>query len=93
MSSIGYRPLRAEDAEAVFDAAWEAWRFTYATIFDPGFVDQFLQTNYAPDRLRALVPVVAAQHMFFDVALDGDRVIGFCHIGVTPRARSCSGSI
>ena len=85
MSSISYRALRTEDAEAVFDAAWEAWRFTYATIFDPVFVDQFVRTNYAPDRLRALVPAVAAQQMFFDVALDGDRIIGFCHIGVTPR--------
>jgi ribosomal protein S18 acetylase RimI-like enzyme len=85
MRSISYRPLGAEDAEAVFDAAWEAWRFTYATIFDTVFVDQFVRTNYAPDRLRALVPAVAAQHMFFDVALDEDHVVGFCHIGVTPR--------
>jgi GNAT superfamily N-acetyltransferase len=39
------------------------------------FVDQFVRTNYAPDRLRALVPAVAAQHMFFDVALDEDHVV------------------
>jgi diamine N-acetyltransferase len=85
MGLISYRPLRAEDADAVFDAAREAWRFTYATIFDTVFIDQFVRTNYAPDRLSALVPAVAAQHMFFDVALDGDRIIGFCNIGVTPR--------
>jgi diamine N-acetyltransferase len=85
MGLISYRPLRAEDADAVFDAAREAWRFTYATIFDTVFIDQFVRTNYAPDRLSALVPAVAAQHMFFDVALDGDRIVGFCNIGVTPR--------
>jgi hypothetical protein len=48
-TGISYRPLRAEDAEAVFDAAWEAWRFTSATIFAV-FVDQFVRTNYAPRR-------------------------------------------
>jgi hypothetical protein len=85
MSSISYRPLQAEDVDAVFDAAWEAWRFTYATIFDAVFVDQFVRTNYAPDRLRTLVPAVAAQQMFFDLALEGDHIVGFCHIGVTPR--------
>jgi ribosomal protein S18 acetylase RimI-like enzyme len=85
MTSISYRPLQAEDVDAVLDAAWEAWRFTYATIFDTAFVDQFVRTNYAPDRLRTLVPAVRAQQMIFDVALDGDRIVGFCHIGVTPR--------
>jgi GNAT superfamily N-acetyltransferase len=84
-SSRWYRALRTEDGDAVFDAAWEAWRFTYATIFDVVFIDQFVRTNYAPDRLRALVPLVATQQMFLDVALDGDRIIGFCNIGVTPR--------
>ena len=54
MGLISYRPLRVEDADAVFDAAREAWRFTYATIFDTVFIDQFVRTNYAPDRLSAL---------------------------------------
>jgi len=63
--------------DAVFDA--------YATNFDPAFIDQFVRTNYAPDRLSALLLLVAAQHMFFDVALDGGRIIGFCNIGATGR--------
>jgi GNAT superfamily N-acetyltransferase len=85
MTSISYRALRAEDVDAVFDAAREAWQFTYATIFPASFIDQFVRTNYAPDRLRALVPLVVARQMFFDLALDGDRIIGFCNIGMTPR--------
>ena len=56
-----------------------------ATIFDSAFIYQFVRSNYAPDRLRALVPVVSAQQMFFDVALDGDHILGFCNIAVTPR--------
>src|SRR5262245_50770988 len=85
MNAISYRPIRAEDADAVFDVARAAWQFTYATIFDPEFIDQFVRTNYAPDRLTALVPLVAAQRMFFDVAVDGEQIIGFCNIGATPR--------
>jgi hypothetical protein len=51
MSAIRYRTL-AKDVDAVFDAAREVWHFAYATIFDPVFIDQFVRTNYAPDRLR-----------------------------------------
>jgi len=92
MNAISYRALRMDDVDAVFDVAREAWQFTYATLLDSAFIDQFVRTHYAPDRLRVLVPLVAAQRMFFDVALDGDQVIGFCNIDATPRAWSCSGS-
>src|SRR5262245_38722378 len=85
MSEIGYRALRVEDVDAVFEAAREAWQFTYATIFDTQFIEQFVRTHYAPARLSALVPLVEAQRMFFDVAVDGDRIVGFCNIGVTAR--------
>jgi ribosomal protein S18 acetylase RimI-like enzyme len=85
MSPIDYRALRADDVDDVFETARLAWQFTYATIFDPAFIDQFVRTNYAPDRLRSLVPLVAAQQMLFDVALDNQRVIGFCNIGPTSR--------
>ena len=85
MSAMGYRALRVEDLNAVSDTAREAWQFTYATIFDTAFIDQFVRTNYAPDRLRVLMPLVAAHQMFFDVALDSDQVVGFCNIGPTPR--------
>jgi len=85
MGAISYRALLPDDVNAVFEVARVAWQFTYATIFDAAFIDQFVSTNYAPDRLRALVPMVAAREMFFDVALDGSRIIGFCNIGLTPR--------
>src|SRR5262245_5863736 len=85
MTAICYRALCADDVDAVFETARVAWQFTYATIFDPAFIDQFVRTHYAPDRLQSLVALVAAQRMFFDVALDGDQVIGFCNLGPTPR--------
>src|SRR5262245_42760487 len=85
MSPIDYRALRADDVDAVFETARLAWQFTYATIFDPACIDQFVRTNYPPYRLRSLVPLVAAQRMLFDVALDNQRVIGFFNIGPTSR--------
>ena len=85
MSPISYRALRADDVDGVFDAARVAWQFTYATIFDPAFIDHFVRRHYAPDRLGSLVPLVAARRMFFDVAVDGEQIIGFCNVGPTPR--------
>jgi hypothetical protein len=85
MDAIVYRSLQTSDVDAVFAVARDAWQFTYATIFDPAFIDQFVRTNYAPERLRALVPLVEAHQMFFDVALDADQIIGFCNIGMTAR--------
>jgi len=34
MTAFGYRSLQANDAEAVFAVAREAWQFTYTTVFD-----------------------------------------------------------
>jgi ribosomal protein S18 acetylase RimI-like enzyme len=85
MKTITYRPFSATDGDAVFAVAQAAWHFTYAAIFDPAFIDQFTRTNYAPERLNALAPLVATQEIFFDVAVDGDQVIGFCNMGLTPQ--------
>jgi len=85
MDAIVYRSLQTSDADAVFAVAHEAWQFSYATIFDPAFIDQFVRTNYAPERLRELVSLVEANQLFFDVALDADQVIGFCNIGMSAR--------
>jgi ribosomal protein S18 acetylase RimI-like enzyme len=83
MDAVIYRPLQTSDADAVFAVAHQAWQFTYATIFDPAFIDQFVRTNYAPARLRELVPLVEANQICFDLALDGEQISGFCNIGMT----------
>lgn len=76
MNTIIYRPFTSTDGDAVFVVAQAAWQFTYATIFDATFIEQFVRTNYAPARLNALAPLVAAQQIFFDVAVDGEEIIG-----------------
>jgi len=86
MDVIVYRSLLTSDADAVFAVAREGWQFAYATIFDPVFIDQFVRTNYASERLGELVSLVEANQMFFDMALDADQISGFCNIGVTARS-------
>ncbi len=83
MRTIAYRPIRMCDADAVFAVAQEAWRFTYASIFDPVFIEQFVSRNYAPEQLRALALRVDSNDLFFDIAVEADQVVGFCNIGVT----------
>jgi ribosomal protein S18 acetylase RimI-like enzyme len=83
MGTITYRTLQADDAEAVRDTAAEAWQFTYAAIFAPAFIEHFVDTYYAPDRLRETASHAATGHTWFEVALDGNQVIGFCQVGIT----------
>jgi len=85
MPTITYRTFQPDDAEAVHATAAEAWQFTYATIFTPAFIEQFVQTYYAPDRLRETAAHIATGRTWFEVALDGNQVVGFCQVGITDR--------
>jgi hypothetical protein len=70
MAPIHIRPFQAADAEEVFDAALEAWHATYQNIFTTDFIDEFVRTRHAPERLTAIVPVIEARQAFFHIALD-----------------------
>src|SRR5262245_59364337 len=85
MSAIIYRNFQPEDAEMVQQTAREGWEYTYNTIFTEEFIANFINTNYHPEQLRRLAAIAETNTHFFDVALDDDVVIGFCHIGLTPR--------
>jgi ribosomal protein S18 acetylase RimI-like enzyme len=86
MTTINYRPFRADDAPAVAALALTAWQATYRDIFTPGFIEDFVRRNYAPDQLAALAPRVEAGDMFFHVAVDQATIVGFCHIGLAEDA-------
>ena len=85
MQDLTYRPFTAEDATAVYQVALEAWRYTYRAIYDAAFIESFVHTHYAPGHLAALVPLVQAGAVFFHVAVHQDQVVGYCHLGLTPR--------
>jgi ribosomal protein S18 acetylase RimI-like enzyme len=82
MIEPNFRLFTAADAEAVSALALEAWRHTYRTIFDVAFIENFVKTNYASERLISLVPLVESGEMFFHVAQREAQLVGFCNIGM-----------
>jgi len=80
---IVLRALQATDIQAVYDVALEAWHATYKNIYPTEFINNFVQTNYAPAGLLRLIPRIQAGHHFFHVALAHSSVVGFCHIAET----------
>src|SRR5215510_8190534 len=80
---IVLRALQATDVQAVYDVALAAWHATYKTIYPTEFINNFVQTNYAPAGLLRLIPRIQAGHHFFHVALAHSSVVGFCHIAET----------
>jgi ribosomal protein S18 acetylase RimI-like enzyme len=81
MSQITCQQYRAEFASGVQAVALTAWQHTYKEIFDATFINAFVNRNYSAPALDNSLPRLAAGIEFFEVALDGDEVIGFCNIG------------
>jgi ribosomal protein S18 acetylase RimI-like enzyme len=61
--------------------ALEAWQHTYRDIFDPQFIEHFVNRNYAPEAIASLFPRLHSGTMCFYVAEHKSKVIGFCNIG------------
>ena len=80
---IALRALQETDVQAVYEVAFAAWHATYKHIYPAEFINDFVQTNYAPAGLLQLVPRIQAGHQFFHVALSHASVVGFCHIAET----------
>jgi ribosomal protein S18 acetylase RimI-like enzyme len=80
------RPIRETDAPNVHAVALEAWQFTYRTIFDQQFIEDFVDQNYATEAILSLFPRIQAGSMFFDVAEYKSRVIGFCNLGINDQS-------
>jgi hypothetical protein len=83
MSEIVFRELKESDAPSIQAVALEAWRYTYQTIFDQQFIDDFVRRNYAPEMTVSMLPRIHSGNMFFHVAEQGSKIVGFCNIGIT----------
>jgi ribosomal protein S18 acetylase RimI-like enzyme len=83
--AVTCRSFIAADADTVQAVAREAWRHAYPHLFSPQVIDDYIDKYYAPEQLRALVPELESGRQFFQVAVDGEQVIGFCHLGLTDR--------
>ena len=86
MNGIAFRSIGAADAPAIQAVAAEAWTFTYASIFGPQFIENFVRKNYAPEVTVSLLPRIEAGRTFFHVAETEDRIVGFCHIDIVEQA-------
>ena len=81
-SDVVFRPVHESDASDIYAVAMEAWRYTYRTIFDQQFIEDFVNQHYAPEATLSLFPRIRSGSMFFHVAEHESKIIGFCNIGI-----------
>jgi len=86
MAEVVYRALQVADLEQVHQVALKAWHWTYQHIFDDEFITQFIDTHYAPQRLRQQLVQVEQNQVFFEVATVENQIVGFCNLGRTQHA-------
>ena len=76
------RPITESDAPNMHPVALQAWQYTYRHIFDPQFIENFVNRNYASERILSLFPRLQAGTMCFHIAEHESRIVGFCNIGI-----------
>ena len=79
---VTIRPIRESDTLSIRAVALEAWNYTYRDIFDQQFIEQFVNQNYAPERILSLLPLLQSGTLSFHVAEYESKVVGFCNIGI-----------
>jgi ribosomal protein S18 acetylase RimI-like enzyme len=82
LDEVIIRPIREADSPDMHAVALEAWQYTYGTIFEQEFIENFVNQNYAPGAILSLFPRLQSGTMYFEVAEHRSRLIGFCHIGI-----------
>lgn len=86
MTPIQVRDARPADGAAIARVARSSWADTYRDIFDPPFIERFLEENYAPDALASQAERAAEREdQHFLVAEREGAVIGYAQFGVGPR--------
>ena len=83
MTEIILRQIKETDAPSIQEVALEAWRYTYHAIFDQEFIENFVHRNYAPEVTLSLLPRIHSGDMFFHIAEQDSKIVGFCNIGLT----------
>lgn len=62
--------------------ALKAWMYTYRRIYTPRNIRKFVSRYYSNARFEKLIfPTIKKDHACFHVALDGNRVVGYSHVG------------
>ena len=82
LTDVVIRPIRKSDAPNIHAVALEAWQYTYRTIFDQQFIENFVNRNYAQEAILSSFPRIQDGSAFFHVAEYESKIIGFCNIGI-----------
>ncbi len=91
MTPVSVRDAAAADAEAIARVARASWAETYRDIFEPAFIAQFLDANYAPAVLAEQASRAAGRSDgHFLVAERDGSVVAFAQFGVGPRGPELS---
>ena len=86
MTPVEVRDAVSQDAEAIAAIARVSWTETYRDIFEPDFIQGFLDENYAIPSLRAAATRAAARDdAHFLVAERDGTIVAFAQYGVGPR--------
>lgn len=78
---IKFRTFEPQDAQGVYETALRSFQETYKSVFTDEMIEQMVRKDYEPESLLALLEKIQSGEMCFYVALDGERVIGFCNFG------------
>ena len=79
MADVVLRSLVRSDAPHVHAVALEAWQFTYRGIFSQEFIQEFVDKYYSADSILSLFEQIESAVMFFDAAIDEQKIVGFCN--------------
>jgi ribosomal-protein-alanine N-acetyltransferase len=86
VTPVSVRDALAADAEAIASVARASWAETYRDIFEPAFIAEFLDANYAPAALTEQASRAAGlPDGHFLVAERDGSVVAFAQFGVGPR--------
>ncbi len=78
---ITFRTFEPKDAQGIYETALYSFRETYKNVFTDEMIEQMVRKDFEPESLLKLIDKIESGEMCFYVALDGERVIGFCNFG------------
>ena len=81
MTPVSVRDAVPADAEAIARVARASWAETYRDIFEPAFIDDFLERNYDPARLADAASEAERRDQVFLVAERDGALVGYLHFG------------
>jgi len=85
-AAVTTRDAREEDAPGIADVARASWEETYRDIFEPAFIEDFLERAYSVPSLEEAVRRVAERpaSVFLVAERDG-QIVGYLQFGEGPR--------